>query len=142
MHLGQGCYHNTNVRSLLVVLTFAAVGVAPLASQRLAPAYPRWEPDLRWASGLPSSSATHTSRLFPQAPDHRWEGLVVGGLLVGALGAALGDAFCGQDETLNKPSCVGPIIEGFAVGAVVGGVTGGLLGGLIPKTPPDSTERP
>ena len=123
-------------------MTLAAVASAPLAGQRLAPSPPRWEPELRWAPELRSSTPATTARLFPEAPDYRWEGLVVGGVLVGALGAVLGDGFCGYDEIQPTHSCVWPTLEGFAIGAVVGGVTGGLLGSLMPKAPPDSSEHP
>jgi hypothetical protein len=124
-------------------VTLAAVVSAPLPGQRLAPTPPRWEPELRWAPQLRSATTARTSRLFPPAPDYRWEGLLVGGVLVGAFGAALGNGFCGYDEIQPKGSCVWPTVEGFAIGAVVGGVTGGLLGSLMPKAPPspDSSEH-
>ena len=114
------------MRSLLVALTLVATGPAILAGQRLAPAYPRWEPDFQ------SSAPASVTHLFPKAPDYRWEGLVVGGALVGFLGATLGGGLCGSDDSAA---------EGFLIGATVGGVTGGLLGTLIPKTPPDSSDH-
>jgi len=124
------------VRSLLAALILAAAGSVPLAGQRLATSYPSWEPSLESRAPVPASG------LFPKAPDHRWEGLVVGGAFVGILGAALGGGFCGYDDSGARANCVWPTIKGFLFGATVGGVTGGLLGSLIPKPPPDSPDHP
>jgi hypothetical protein len=60
---------------------------------------------------------------------------------VGLLGAAMGNAFCGSDDSAARPNCLWPTVEGFAIGALVGGVTGGLLGSLIPK-PPAAPDEP
>lgn len=121
---------------MLLALTLAATGPPILAGQRLAAPVPRWAPRLHSGSPAPAT------RLFPDAPDYRWEGLVVGGGFVGLLGAAVGNGFCGYDETRADKSCVWPTLEGFLIGATVGGVTGGLLGSLIPKTPRDSSQSP
>ena len=120
------------MRSQVVVLALVAVAVGPVAGQRLATAYPRWEPILQSSTPAPKAPA----------PDYRWEGLTVGAAFVGLLGAALGGGFCGYDDSATKPNCTWPTIEGFLVGAVVGGVTGGLLGSLIKKPPPDSADHP
>ena len=123
------------MRSLLAGLVLISAA-PPLSGQRLATAYPRWEPKLA------SRAAAPAAKLFPPAPDHRWEGLLVGGGFVGLLGATLGNGLCGSDETAGRPNCLWPTIEGFLIGATVGGVTGGLLGTLIPKPPPDSLDQP
>jgi hypothetical protein len=115
------------VRSLLLVLILAAAGSGPLTGQRLAVAYPHWDPELQSDAPAPFTS------LSPKATDHRWEGLLIGGAAVGLLGAIMGNAFCGSDDSAARPNCLWPTIEGFAIGATVGGVTGGLLGSLIPK---------
>jgi len=133
---GAGVGTLLSMRSLLVALVLAVAAPVPLAGQRLATAYPRWEPTLESRTPAPAA------RLFPPAADHRWEGLVVGGAFVGLLGATLGNALCGSDDTGGRPSCLWPTVEGFLIGATVGGVTGGLLGTLIPKPPPDSSETP
>jgi hypothetical protein len=124
------------VRSVLVTLILAAAGAVPLPGQRLATPYPRWEPNLESRAPAPADG------LFPKAPDHRWEGLVVGAAFVGLLGASLGGGFCGYDGIGARPNCVWPTIKGFLFGATLGGVTGGLLGSLIPKPPPDSPDHP
>jgi len=127
------------VRSVLVTLILAAAGSVPLSGQRLATPYPRWEPKLE--SRTPATPAP-AAGLFPKAPDHRWEGLVVGATFVGLLGTAIGGGLCGYDETGTRRHCLWSTLEGFAFGAVIGGVTGGLLGSLIPKPPPDSPDHP
>jgi uncharacterized membrane protein YfcA len=122
--------HTDRVRSLLVGLVLVTAA-GPVSGQRLATAYPRWEPKLESRTPAPAA------RLFPPAPDHRWEGLVVGGAFVGLLGASLGHGFCGYDDSGPRSNCLWPTLEGFLIGATVGGVTGGLLGTLIPKPPPE-----
>jgi len=62
------------------------------------------------------------------APDYRWEGLAIGAVAVGALGAIALSETCE-----GSGGCVGSTIGGALIGALVGGVTGGLIGGLIPK---------
>jgi len=124
------------VRSLLIAFVLAAAGADPLAGQRLTTGYARWEPKLE------SSAPAPAAHPFPEAPDHRWEGLVVGGAFVGLLGAAIGSGFCGYDDRQAGRSCVWPTLKGFLIGATVGGVTGGLLGSLLPKPPPDSPDHP
>ncbi len=120
---------------MLLALTVAATAPPILVGQRLGTRYPHWEARL-----LPPTATA--PRLFPEAPDYRWEGLVVGGVVVGVFGAALGGGLCGYDDSASQPNCLWPTIEGFMLGALIGGVTGGLLGSLIPKTPPDSSRSP
>lgn len=66
------------------------------------------------------------------ANDHRWAGLIVGAIAVGAAGAVLGHSICENSET-HHGSCLGATVEVGAVGAVAGGVVGGLIGRMIPK---------
>ena len=119
------------MRFLPVVLVLSAAA-GPLAGQRLATPYRRWEPTLPSSTPAPKTPA----------PDYRWEGLAIGAAFVGLLGAAVGGGLCGYDESGVRRHCLWSTIEGFAFGAVVGGVTGGLLGSLIPKPPPDSPDHP
>jgi hypothetical protein len=63
--------------------------------------------------------------------DYRWEGLIIGGLALGVLGAVVGNGLC-HDDTSDE-HCAGSTILYGLVGATVGGVTGGLIGASIPK---------
>lgn len=123
------------VRATVAAFAFVVVAAEPVAGQRLEKPLPHWEPALQ-------SSAPSRAPKAP-VPDYRWEGLAVGGTLVGALGAVAGNGFCSHDDSAVKRSCLLPTVEGFVVGALVGGVTGGLLGSAIHKQPPDDQgERP
>jgi hypothetical protein len=64
--------------------------------------------------------------------DHRWEGVVLGGLLLGIGTAIVGNRLCNEDNIAEK-KCFGPTVGYGLVGATVGVVTGGLIGSAIPK---------
>jgi len=110
------------VRSLHVALVLLSVA-GPLAGQRLPTAYHRWEPTLG-ASPPPAPALSGPAR------DYRWEGAGVGAVMLGLIGAMMGDGMCEGDH------CFAPTVAFGLVGALVGGVTGGLVGSLIPKAPP------
>lgn len=112
----------------------------PLAAQHLPPTTPPFE--VAWPLGPGGPTAhplTHqaqplTSNLLPKAPDYRWEGIVVGGVVLGVGSAVLFHGFC--DDGQGRASCALRAIEGALIGAVVGAGVGGLIGGLIPKKNP------
>ena len=60
--------------------------------------------------------------------DHRWEGIVLGGLLVGLGGALLGNSLCEAEE-----DCTRPTVGIGLIGATLGVVVGGIVGSTIPK---------
>jgi outer membrane lipoprotein SlyB len=124
--------------SLGALCIVASPALSPASGQRLGP--PVFAPFV--ADLATGATVSRPVRLFPPAPDYRWEGLVVGGVIVGALGAMLGGGFCGYDDSAVNKNCTWQTIEGFVIGALVGGVTGGLLGSAIPKPPPDPSEDP
>lgn len=70
-------------------------------------------------------------RAFGDSRDHRWEGLVLGAIGVGLVGAVMADALCTPDSASD--GCTGPVIGTGLVSAVVGGVLGGFIGSAIPK---------
>ena len=125
----------------LVVWCVLALGLvvspalSPACAQRLTPSV--FAPFVADLDTRATAAGFQPARLFPPAPDYRWEGLVVGGVIVGVLGARLSAGFCGYDDSGAKENCTWQTIEGFAIGATVGSVVGGLLGSLIPKPPPE-----
>lgn len=88
--------------------------------------------------------AYHPGPLFPAAPDHRWEGVVIGGLGLGLFGLTVASSFCGDRDSGRSGGCLLPTVEGFLIGATIGTVVGGIIGGAIPKhrAPTDSSAAP
>jgi hypothetical protein len=90
---------------------------------------------------LPNGQCHRWDRLVPDvvaptgAPDYRWEGLAMGAIAVGAVGALFANGICNDSDSGNPATrnCVLRTVEGALFGATLGGVVGGLLGGLIPK---------
>jgi len=82
--------------------------------------------------------------LFPKAPDHRWEGVVIGGLGLGLFGLSVASSLCGDADSGSQDRCLLPTVEGFLIGATIGTVVGGIIGGAIPKhrAPADSSAAP
>jgi hypothetical protein len=85
--------------------------------------------------------AASDSRILPEAPDHRWDGLVIGAVILGASGVFLGSRLCQLSDGVDK-HCVRAAVGLGALGAFGGGIIGGLVGGSIPKTQADSTRLP
>jgi hypothetical protein len=67
--------------------------------------------------------------------DYRWQGVVIGGLLLGAATGYVANGFCNQgNRDLGRDKgCTGPTVLGFFFGATIGVVTGGLIGSAIHK---------
>jgi hypothetical protein len=85
----------------------------------------------------------HGQHAGAKAPDYRYEGLAIGGVIGGVGGLLLGLAVCGQsdDPDTNTTACA---IGGGLGGAVLGGFVGLLVGGLFPKeeaAPKDSVPN-
>lgn len=104
----------------------ASLCTATLDAQRLAPAV------------LTSSTDLHrpppTSTVFPKAPDYRWEGLVIGAVVLGVSAAYLGSRLCQLSDT-GEPHCFRTTVELGLLGAFGGGIIGGVIGGMMPKVP-------
>ena len=117
------------------VVTLLAMG-APrgLAAQRLA------EMPATWASHSPLGIGRDQPPLV-KSRDYRWEGTVLGGVIVGASGFLLGSLFCADPAANGIPkSCGGAEVGIGAAGLVVGAGVGYLLGGSIPKHRPVTTQ--
>jgi hypothetical protein len=100
----------------------------------------RWEP--RIAGELDSGSASGLGRESVAAGhrDYRYEGLVVGGLAIGAFGAWVGSQISAACPTEPGVEC-GPDNRGNAiavglVGAAIGGGLGYVVGRLSSKAGP------
>lgn len=76
------------------------------------------------------------SMFSSSTPDHRWEGLAIGALVLGVGGAIAGSQLCHLSDSANQ-HCARTTIGLGLLGVVAGGITGGLIGGSIPKAPPD-----
>lgn len=90
------------------------------------PEWPAWS--------VPQDSAI-SGLSIPKAQDYRWEGVIVGGALVGIGAGVLAYGLCSENEPSadGGGSCVGRSLLGALLGAGVGVALGGLVGGLIPK---------
>jgi hypothetical protein len=106
----------------LVVLSLLASPLAAASGQRLSQ-------DRSAPNPLPSGAA-----LIGSARDHRWEGAIIGAAALGAGGAVLRAAWCGNDDSASAPrDCTGTTIVWGLMGATVGAVAGGLLGSAFKK---------
>ena len=79
----------------------------------------------------------------PAARDHRYEGLLIGGVAVGALGAWMGAGISASTDCLIQPGggCgredhVGSAVVGGLIGAVIGGSLGYVIGRWGGSKPP------
>jgi hypothetical protein len=67
-------------------------------------------------------------------PPTQWKhGMLIGGIIGGVGGIALGFAWCGLSET--QTSCLSLVLAGTVGGALLGGTIGALIGGQFPKHP-------
>jgi hypothetical protein len=131
------------VARLIAVLMMLGV-VSPAEAQRLAPdQFVSWAPAAGSAAAFPAPSTADTTRV--RSGDHRVEGAVIGGVLLGALGAVLGHEICqGGAEPAGGgggSSCTGATIGGGLIGAVIGGSIGYFLGKSTPKYRPAADSQ-
>jgi hypothetical protein len=73
----------------------------------------------------------HNTAVLDDARDYRWEGLVIGGAVLGVAAALVGHSLC-TDDTADKSCTRATIIPGL-VGMTAGAVTGGLIGSSVHK---------
>ena len=135
------------MRALLVSGLLAAALTTIGGAQQQPATFARWEPSA--AGELEWGSAPDIGRAAAAAGgrDYRYEGLLVGGLAIGAFGAWVGSQItaacptepgieCGSDE-------LGNAVALGLVGAAIGGGLGYLVGRLSSKAEPvaERTER-
>ena len=118
-----------------VILTLLVT--APLAAQQHSAAFERWEmtapTDGRWRA-LPDEII---SWMDTPRRDYRYEGLAIGGVFFGTLGALVGHGLsnaCPTEPGVDcNPDRLGNAVTLGLVGAAVGGGLGYLVGWLSPK---------
>lgn len=116
------------MRTFSLISSILLLAAGPARGQRLAHPFPTAAPPVvtvRWAV------ADSQQRVTPP-PTYWLEGGVIGGFLVGALGASLGGGFCGYNDS-PQGSCTDDVVKGAFFGAALGFSIGALIGGQIPK---------
>jgi hypothetical protein len=125
------------MRRLILSAALLAVWALPGRAQQREPEFQRWrarftaQPDeAQWAlRRFAPDTLTGTKR------DHRYEGLAIGGLALGALGAWMGSGSAASADCLLEPGAgcgdseqLGQAILGGLVGAAIGGSLGYVIG--------------
>lgn len=120
-------------KSTLGILAVLCIAM-PLsgAAQHLSPPFPAHDATASWLT--PGSPAATPPSLagFGNPSDYRWEGVLIGGVVLGVTATIFGASYCAEDNAANR-SCVWPAVGLGLAGGTVGAVVGGLVGGLIPK---------
>lgn len=123
--------------NLPAVRTFAIAGALVLLTagsahaQRLAPRFATVPEPFAVSAAQPRAAAV----AFGHPKDHRLEGAIVGGVVVGAGLALFSNALCGLgDEPASQ--CAGLVFEYFLLGGAIGGLLGALVGSTFPKPSP------
>lgn len=122
-------------RGIAALLVVTAVASRPLVGQRVAD-LPGFELQ-QIATASDRTNPTNDIGSF-QAPDHRYEGAIVGGLLVGLGGAVLVGGLCRSSDISDN--CTWAAIKGGVLLGALGGLTGALIGGLFPKGEPEPRD--
>ena len=140
------------MRSFMLSAVLLTVWAHPGPAQQLEPEFPEWQ------ARLAALSDHGTLRRFPPDTltgakrDHRYEGLVIGGLALGTLGAWMNSGVASSADCLLEPGArcggsdaLGPTILGGLVGAAIGGSIGYVIGrwsgGKPRPAKADSTAR-
>lgn len=111
---------------ILMVVWCLVLGSSSLAAQQAA-LRPR-------PSSLFEPAAAVTADSVRLAPTYWKEGAVVGGVIVGALGAVAMTGLCEMDESANGCNVGLAAIGGAAIGFLIGAIPGALIGGQIHKS--------
>jgi hypothetical protein len=127
-------------RKLTMILLLVLAVVPALAAQRAETRLTPWEPPPIGSAPVQSMIADRQDSLAARRMDYRYEGLVVGGLTLGVLGAWIGSEIKGPCPTVPGARCdtdeVGSAIALGLVGAAVGSGLGYLVGRFSPKVAP------
>jgi hypothetical protein len=120
----------------LLIEVFAA---APLSGQHASVPLEQWESSGSFLAPAPDRTGVEPDTVLAPRRDYRYEGLLIGGLVLGVAGAWAGSQISGGCALSPGNSCYNDKV-GTAVGlgllsAVVGGGFGYLIGRLSPKLP-------
>ena len=128
------------MRALLVSGLLAAILTTIGGAQQQPATFARWNPAVPGEVDSDSTSGIRRAAVAVGRRDYRYEGLLIGGLTLGAVGAYVGSQLrdacptepgvdCGTDE-------VGNAVALGLVGAAIGGGLGYVVGRLSPKPEP------
>ena len=87
-----------------------------------------------------ASASSRADLRFGDSRDHRVEGALIGGLVLGIGGALLASAVCSTSDAADKNCGASTLKTGLLLGAA-GALTGALVGRLFPKSA-NSEETP
>ncbi len=132
----------------LRLVTFALVSLVGLVSASALQAQRPSELGSDWTFKVQSGLSERASRFLvlsrAKVGDYRFEGTVVGALVLGALGGWIGSESCNNQPTPVASGagsgCAGAALTVGFVGAVIGGGIGYLLGRGTPKYHPVASE--
>ncbi len=129
------------MRTCLLALGLTHFGWTSLPAQQNARSFDRWEPP----AVLVVSPLYTPPEESPSIGDYRYEGLVFGGVVFGALGAYLGSRVSGACPLEPGIRCesdqLGQAVALGLVGAGLGGGLGYLVGRFSPKKHPAMLEE-
>jgi hypothetical protein len=140
------------MRALMLSAAILALGALPATAQHRAPEFPEWRARSFALPGEhPRVRRVALDTLRSTVRDYRYEGLVIGGLAFGALGAWMGSGTASSADCVLEPGAgcgdsdgIGPAILTGLVGAAIGGGLGYVIGQWSSKPRPaaaDSTAR-
>jgi len=132
----------------LRLVTFALVSLVGLVSASALQAQRLSELGSDWTFKVQSGLSERASRFLvlsrAKVGDYRFEGTVVGALVLGALSGWIGSESCNNQPTPVASGagsgCAGAALTVGFVGAVIGGGIGYLLGRGTPKYHPVASE--
>jgi len=117
-----------------VLLLFVVLGFTAAQGQRLEPSFRSYGES---APRFSSAPAGRLAGIGPSQRDYRFEGTLVGALVLGVAGAWIGNAACqNQPEPLasgSGPDCGRDALSVGLVGGVIGAGLGYLIGRGFPK---------
>jgi hypothetical protein len=126
---------------IFVVSGLLLLHAAVLGAQQKPSPFETWNAHIAYAAAAePASSLQLTATQVPRR-DYRYEGLLVGGVAFGAVGAWLGSRIteaCATEPGIDcSPDRLGNAVALGLLGTALGGGLGYLVGRLSSKPPPE-----